>query len=61
MKGRRNFGGMFSDDMASLPARRVNLFSSLRLRKREESEGEGPDHEAQKEIRTILANLRNKG
>ncbi|XP_040018535.2 F-actin-monooxygenase mical2b isoform X3 [Gasterosteus aculeatus] len=60
LKGRRNFGGMFSDDMASLPARRVNLFSSLRLRKREESEGEGPDHEAQKEIRTILANLRNK-
>ncbi|XP_077954115.1 F-actin-monooxygenase mical2b-like [Gasterosteus aculeatus] len=46
--------------MASLPARRANLFSSLRLRKREESEGEGPDHEEQKEIRTILANLRNK-
>ncbi|KAL6107293.1 mical2 [Pungitius sinensis] len=60
LKGRRNFRGMFSDDMASLPGRRVNLFSSLRLRKREGSEGEGPDHEAQKEIRTILAKLRNK-
>ncbi|XP_062418839.1 F-actin-monooxygenase mical2b isoform X2 [Pungitius pungitius] len=60
LKGRRNFRGMFSDDMASLPGRRVNLFSSLRLRKREGSEGEGSDHEAQKEIRTILANLRNK-
>ncbi|XP_034390508.1 protein-methionine sulfoxide oxidase mical2b isoform X2 [Cyclopterus lumpus] len=60
LKGRRDSGGVFSDDMASLPSRRVNLFSSLRLRKREESEGEGQDQEAQKEIRTILSNLRNK-
>ncbi|KAM8893110.1 F-actin-monooxygenase mical2b-like isoform 7-T7 [Spinachia spinachia] len=60
LKGRRNFGGMFSDDMASLPGRRINLFSSLRLRKREGSAGEGPDHEAQKQIRTILSNLRKK-
>lgn len=61
LKGRRDSEGVFSDDMASLPRRRVNLFSSLRLRKRKESETEGPDQELQKEIRTILTNLRNKG
>lgn len=61
LKGRRDSGGVFSDDMASLPRRKVNLFSSLRLRKREESESEGQDQEVQKEIRTILTNLRNKG
>nr|XP_046251208.1 protein-methionine sulfoxide oxidase mical2b isoform X2 [Scatophagus argus] len=60
LKGRRDSGGVFSDDMASLPRRRVNLFSSLRLRKREESESEGQDQELQKEIRTILTNLKNK-
>ncbi|XP_074490198.1 F-actin-monooxygenase mical2b isoform X5 [Sebastes fasciatus] len=60
LKGRRDSGGMFSDDMASLPSRRVNLFSSLRLRKTEESESEGQDQEVQKEIRTMLTNLRNK-
>ncbi|XP_044048501.1 protein-methionine sulfoxide oxidase mical2b isoform X3 [Siniperca chuatsi] len=58
LKGRRDSGGVFSDDMASLPRRRVNLFSSLRLRKREDSESE--EQEMQKEIRTILTNLRNK-
>lgn len=61
LKGHRDSEGVFSDDMGSLPRRRVNLFSSLRLRKREESESEGPSQELQKEIRTILANLRNKG
>lgn len=61
LRGRRDSGGVFSDDTGSLPRRRVNLFSSLRLRKREDSESEGPDHEVQKEIRTILTNLRNKG
>ncbi|XP_056272569.1 F-actin-monooxygenase mical2b isoform X3 [Pseudoliparis swirei] len=60
LKSRRDSGGVFSDDMASLPSRRVDLFSSLRLRKRDESEVEGQDKEAQKEIRTILSNLRNK-
>ncbi|XP_031734960.1 protein-methionine sulfoxide oxidase mical2b-like isoform X2 [Anarrhichthys ocellatus] len=60
LKGRGDSGGRFSDDMASLRGRRVNLFSSLRLRKRKESEGEGRDQEAQKDIRAILANLRNK-
>ncbi|XP_071770958.2 F-actin-monooxygenase mical2b [Centroberyx gerrardi] len=57
---RRDSGGVFSDDMASLPRRRLNFFSSLRLRKREASESEAKDKEAQKEIRTILSNLRNK-
>lgn len=61
LKGRRDSEGVFSDDVRPLPRRRVNLFSSLRLRKREESESEGPDQELQKEIRTILSNLRNKG
>ncbi|XP_049429560.1 F-actin-monooxygenase mical2b isoform X2 [Epinephelus fuscoguttatus] len=60
LKGRRDSGGVFSDDMAPFTGRRVNLFSSLRLRKREDSESEGRDQEAQKEIRTILSNLRNK-
>lgn len=61
LKGRRDSGGVFSDDMGSLPRRRVDLFSSLRLRKRQASENEGKEPEAQKEIRTILSNLRNKG
>lgn len=61
LKGRRDSGGAFSEDMAPLQRRRVNLFSSLRLRRRGESESEGPDRELQKEIRTILTNLRNKG
>ncbi|XP_038563092.1 protein-methionine sulfoxide oxidase mical2b-like isoform X3 [Micropterus salmoides] len=60
LKGRRDSGGVFSDNMASFPRRRVNLFSSLRLRKRQGSESEGQEQEVQKEIRTILTNLRNK-
>ncbi|XP_047189532.1 F-actin-monooxygenase mical2b isoform X6 [Scophthalmus maximus] len=62
LRGRRDSGGgVFSDDMGSLPrSRRLDLFSSLRLRKREASQGEGKDHEAQREIRTILTKLRNK-
>ncbi|KAK5902799.1 hypothetical protein CesoFtcFv8_008020 [Champsocephalus esox] len=56
LKGRRDSGGVFSDDMASLRGKKLNLFSSLRLRKGEESESEGRDQE----IKTILANLRNK-
>lgn len=60
LKGQRDSGGVFSDNMGSLSHRRVNLFSSLRLRKRE-FESEGKDQEVQKEIRTILTNLRNKG
>ncbi|XP_023259310.1 F-actin-monooxygenase MICAL2-like isoform X1 [Seriola lalandi dorsalis] len=60
LKGRRDSEGVFSDDMGSLPRRRVDLFSSLRLRKKQASESEGKDQEVQKEIRTILTNLRNK-
>uniref|UniRef100_A0A3B4THF7 F-actin monooxygenase n=1 Tax=Seriola dumerili TaxID=41447 RepID=A0A3B4THF7_SERDU len=60
LKGRRDSEGVFSDDMGSLPRRRVDLFSSLRLRKKQASDSEGKDQEAQKEIRTILTNLRNK-
>ncbi|XP_029377964.1 F-actin-monooxygenase mical2b isoform X2 [Echeneis naucrates] len=60
LKGRRGAGGVFSDDMGSLPRRRVDLFSSLRLRKRQASESSEKDQEVQKEIRTILTNLRNK-
>ncbi|KAK5867943.1 hypothetical protein PBY51_012396 [Eleginops maclovinus] len=56
LKARRDSGGVFSDDMASKPSKKLNLFSSLRLRKREDSEGEGRDQE----IKTILSNLRNK-
>lgn len=61
LKGCRDSGEVFPEDTAPLQRRRVNLFSSLRLRRRRESESEGPDHELQKEIRTILTNLRNKG
>ncbi|XP_058502559.1 F-actin-monooxygenase mical2b isoform X2 [Solea solea] len=60
LKNRRDSGGVFSDDMGSLPRRRLDLFSSLRLRKREVSESEGKEPDAQKEIRTLLTNLRNK-
>ncbi|XP_026221433.1 protein-methionine sulfoxide oxidase mical2b isoform X4 [Anabas testudineus] len=60
LKGQRDSGGVFSDNMGSLSRKRVNLFSSLRLKKRELSDSEGKDHEIQKEIKTILTNLRNK-
>lgn len=61
LKGWKDSGGVFTDDMGSLPRRRIDLFSSLRLRKREVSESEGKDQEVENEIRTILTNLRNKG
>ncbi|XP_074533428.1 F-actin-monooxygenase mical2b isoform X2 [Halichoeres trimaculatus] len=60
LRGRRDSGGVFSDDMASLPRKRVNLFSSLRLKKSRTAENEGQDQEMQKEIMTILTNLSNK-
>ncbi|KAG7274822.1 hypothetical protein CRUP_038795, partial [Coryphaenoides rupestris] len=57
-------GEAFSDDMATLPRRRLNFFSSLRLQKKEASEGGGAAEETQVDgpdkIRTILANLRKK-
>lgn len=61
LRGRRGSGGAFSDDMASLPPKRVNFFSSLRLKKRELSESEGAVTDGQDHIRTVLSNLRNKG
>ncbi|XP_054632648.1 F-actin-monooxygenase mical2b isoform X1 [Dunckerocampus dactyliophorus] len=60
LMSRRNSGGVFKDDVPSLSRRKVSLFSSLRLRKREASEADGKDQELQKEIRMILTNLRNK-
>ncbi|XP_075998379.1 F-actin-monooxygenase mical2b [Genypterus blacodes] len=60
LKTKRDSGSVFSDDMAALPRRRIDLFSSLRLRKRGASGSKEKDSEAQKEIRTILTNLRNK-
>ncbi|KAJ3596060.1 hypothetical protein NHX12_002469 [Muraenolepis orangiensis] len=54
----------FSDDMAALPRRRLNFFSSLRIKKREATEGAAAAAETRADgrdgIRTILANLRNK-
>ncbi|XP_034033095.1 protein-methionine sulfoxide oxidase mical2b isoform X3 [Thalassophryne amazonica] len=60
LQTRKSSGGVFVDDMASLPRRRLDLFSSLRLRKREGSESKGKEQKVQKEIRTILTNLRKK-
>ncbi|KAM9808145.1 LOW QUALITY PROTEIN: F-actin-monooxygenase mical2b-like [Neosynchiropus ocellatus] len=51
LKNRRDSGGVFSDESSGPPHRAVNLFSSLRLKKK----GEG-----QREVRNILNNLRNK-
>ncbi|XP_059916953.1 F-actin-monooxygenase mical2b isoform X5 [Gadus macrocephalus] len=53
--------GAFSDDMATLPPRRkLNFFSSLRLRKRDASQSESVEVDGQDKVRAILANLRNK-
>ncbi|XP_051917950.1 F-actin-monooxygenase mical2b-like isoform X2 [Hippocampus zosterae] len=59
LKGRRDSGRVFSDGISSLSKRKMSLFSSLRLRKRESSETDGKDQELHKEIRMILTNLRN--
>ncbi|XP_047248896.1 F-actin-monooxygenase mical2b isoform X4 [Girardinichthys multiradiatus] len=59
LKSRRDSGGV-SDKRCSLSRQRVDLFSSLRLRRRGLSESEGKEQEAQKEFRTFLSNLRNK-
>lgn len=45
--------------MGSLPRRRVDLFSSLRLRRSRESESKGK--EVEKEPTTMFSNLRSKG
>ncbi|XP_061577172.1 F-actin-monooxygenase mical2b isoform X5 [Cololabis saira] len=58
--GRRESEGVMSDNIRPLSRKRVDLFSSLRLRKKETSNNDGKDQEVQKEIGTILSNLRNK-
>ncbi|XP_005739136.1 F-actin-monooxygenase mical2b isoform X1 [Pundamilia nyererei] len=60
LKGHKDSGEVFADDIGPFARKRVNLFSSLRLRKRELSGSEGKDQEVQKEITNILSNLRNK-
>ncbi|XP_013888444.1 F-actin-monooxygenase mical2b [Austrofundulus limnaeus] len=60
LKGRRESEGSFVDDVGSLSPNSVDLFSSIRIRKRAGSTGGGDEQEAQKEIRTVLSNLRNK-
>ncbi|XP_070299294.1 F-actin-monooxygenase mical2b isoform X3 [Salvelinus sp. IW2-2015] len=53
----KSVGSFTTDDMASLPPRKLNFFSSLRLKKRGGPEGVGGQ---EKDIRTILSNIRNK-
>lgn len=60
LKGRRKSGEVFADDIGPFPRKRVNLFSSLRLRKRELSRSEGEEQEVHKEIKMILSSLKNK-
>lgn len=55
LKGRRSSGEVYADDIGPFPRKRVNLFSSLRLRMRELPRSEGEN------IRTILSSLKNKG
>uniref|UniRef100_A0A1A8L580 Microtubule associated monoxygenase, calponin and LIM domain containing 2b n=2 Tax=Nothobranchius pienaari TaxID=704102 RepID=A0A1A8L580_9TELE len=59
LNGQRDPEGVFSHT-ANPRSKRLDLFSSLRLRKRDVPKGEGSDQEVQKEIRTFLSNLRNK-
>ncbi|XP_028843119.1 F-actin-monooxygenase mical2b isoform X4 [Denticeps clupeoides] len=51
--------GTSKDDMASLPPRKLNFFSSLRVKRREGEVRRGVDN--QKDIWTILSKFRNKG
>ncbi|CAJ1057569.1 protein-methionine sulfoxide oxidase mical2b isoform X9 [Xyrichtys novacula] len=60
IRGSKDPGGVFINEKGSLPRKKINLFSSLRLKKSEASENEGQDQEVQKEIMTILTNLSNK-
>ncbi|XP_029614896.1 F-actin-monooxygenase mical2b isoform X2 [Salmo trutta] len=55
----KSVGSFTTDDMASLPPRKLNLFSSLRLKKRGGSESMGVGGQ-EKDIRTILSNIRNQ-
>uniref|UniRef100_A0A8C7RJT5 F-actin monooxygenase n=1 Tax=Oncorhynchus mykiss TaxID=8022 RepID=A0A8C7RJT5_ONCMY len=56
----KSVGSFTTDDMASLPPRKLNFFSSLRLKKRGGPESVGVGGQ-EKDIRTILSNIRNQG
>uniref|UniRef100_A0A8C7KQZ9 F-actin monooxygenase n=1 Tax=Oncorhynchus kisutch TaxID=8019 RepID=A0A8C7KQZ9_ONCKI len=55
----KSVGSFTTDDMASLPPRKLNFFSYPRLKKREGPESVGAGV-LEKDIRTILSNIRNK-
>ncbi|XP_041694193.1 protein-methionine sulfoxide oxidase mical2b isoform X5 [Coregonus clupeaformis] len=55
----KSVGSFTTDDIASLPPRKLNFFSSLRLKKRGGPESVGVGGQ-EKDIRTILSNIRNK-
>ncbi|XP_071200116.1 F-actin-monooxygenase mical2b-like isoform X5 [Salvelinus alpinus] len=55
----KSVGSFTTDDMASLPPRKLNFFSYLRLKKREGPESVGAGV-LEKDITTILSNIRNK-
>uniref|UniRef100_A0A3P9KI49 F-actin monooxygenase n=1 Tax=Oryzias latipes TaxID=8090 RepID=A0A3P9KI49_ORYLA len=57
IRDRRDSEGAF-EDSRSHPHKRVDLFSSLRLRRKRDSEE--TDQQAQNDIQTILSNFRNK-
>lgn len=52
--------GASKDDMASLPPRKLNFFSSMRLKRNEGGNGSKTDHQA-KDIWNILSKFRNNG
>uniref|UniRef100_A0A4W5JZ13 F-actin monooxygenase n=1 Tax=Hucho hucho TaxID=62062 RepID=A0A4W5JZ13_9TELE len=56
----KSVGSFTTDDMASLPPRKLNFFSSMRLKKRWGPESVGVGGQ-EKDIRTILSNIGNKG
>uniref|UniRef100_A0A4W5KBZ3 F-actin monooxygenase n=1 Tax=Hucho hucho TaxID=62062 RepID=A0A4W5KBZ3_9TELE len=56
----KSVGSFTTDDMASLPPRKLNFFPYLRLKKREGAESVGAGV-LEEDIRTILSNIRNKG
>ncbi|XP_055795628.1 F-actin-monooxygenase mical2b-like isoform X5 [Salvelinus fontinalis] len=55
----KSVGSFTTDDMASLPPRKLNFCSYLRLKKREGPESVGAGV-LEKDITTILSNIRNK-
>lgn len=60
LKGSRD-SSLVSSDGTRMPWRRVNLFLSLKLRNQGASKSEGRGHEMQKEMGTLLSNIRNEG